>query len=184
MADARTAATKRAVDVDTFAGDIGVFAMLSLGLGTVFANALLGGVLLVAAPALALYNKDRTNSLLRRRALELAPGVIRGVSAKVQPKIDEMVDDFRDRLDHWIVAAGQELHQEVIEVLENVKAARAEGVDPDAEQAQCARFEAELGTVSDRFEEIARALADSKGVGEASDTRELASGAGNGAPQS
>jgi hypothetical protein len=147
------------VEVDTFAADMGVFAMLSLGLGTVFANALLGGVLLVAAPALALYNKDRTDLLLRQRALELAPGVIRGVSAKVAPKIDEMVDDFGERLDAWIVAAGQELHQEVIEVLEHVNTARAAGAtDPGAEQALCARFGESLQANVGRFEGLSEAL--------------------------
>ncbi len=147
------------VEVDTFAADMGVFAMLSLGLGTVFANALLGGVLLVAAPALALYNKDRTDMLLRQRALELAPGVIRGVGAKVAPKIDEMVNDFSERLDAWIVAAGQELHQEVIEVLEHVNTARAAGAtDPDAEQALCARFDEFLEASVSRFEELSAVL--------------------------
>lgn len=174
-----------AVDVDTFAGDISVFAMLSLGLGTVFANALLGGVLLVAAPALALYNKDRTDSLLRQRALELAPGVIRGVSAKVAPKIDEMVDDFRERLDNWIVAAGQELHQEVIEVLENVKLARADGeANPEAERANCARFEAELGRLTARFDELAHTLSESRDRGASSTSLTASARAGNGATES
>ena len=173
------------VDVDTFAGDISVFAMLSLGLGTVFANALLGGVLLVAAPALALYNKDRTDSLLRQRALELAPGVIRSVSAKVAPKIDEMVDDFRERLDNWIVAAGQELHQEVIEVLENVKSARADGeANPEAERASLERFEAELEKITDRFDALGQALEESRDLGASPEAHSASAGAGNGATES
>ncbi|MGH8310963.1 MAG: dynamin family protein, partial [Steroidobacteraceae bacterium] len=51
------------IEVDTFAYDVGVFAVLSLGLGVIFANTLLGGLLLVAAPALALWNRDRTERM-------------------------------------------------------------------------------------------------------------------------
>ena len=117
-----------AIEVDTFAYDVGVFAVLSLGLGVLFANTLLGGVLLVAAPALALWNRDRTERLIRKRALELAPTVLREAASKVAPKIDEMVDGFADRLDTWVVTAGQELHREIIEVLAGVRKDREGGV--------------------------------------------------------
>jgi len=140
------------ISVDTFAGDVSVFAMLSLGIGTLFANALLGGLLLVAAPALALYNRDKTEALVRRRALEIAPSVIRGVAGKVGPKIEAMVDDFVARLDTWIVTAGQELHQEVIEVLRSVSDARV-GTDDDKvrEAAACDELDKQLTRLSEQL---------------------------------
>lgn len=140
------------ISVDTFAGDVSVFAMLSLGIGTLFANALLGGLLLVAAPALALYNRDKTEALVRRRALEIAPSVIRGVAGKVGPKIEAMVDDFVARLDTWIVTAGQELHQEVIEVLRSVSDARV-GTDDDKvrEAAVCDELDKQLARLSEQL---------------------------------
>src|SRR6187399_1429397 len=149
------------ISVDTFAADVGVFAMLSLGIGTLFANALLGGILLVAAPALALYNRDKTEALVRRRALEIAPTVIRGVAAKVGPKIEAMVDEFAGRLDTWIVTAGQELHQEVIEVLRSVSQARV-GSDDDKprETAVCDELEAQLGRLSEQLTELMRPRAE------------------------
>jgi predicted GTPase len=114
------------IEVDTFANDVGVFAVLSLGVGVLFANAMLGGLLIAAAPMLALYNRDRTVVLVRQRALEVAPVALRDAAAKVGPKIDEMVDQFADALENWVVSAGQELHREIIEVLEGVQRERQE----------------------------------------------------------
>src|SRR5690606_5729871 len=145
------------ISVDTFAADVGVFAMLSLGIGTLFANALLGGMLLVAAPVLALYNRDKTEALVKRRALEIAPSVIRGVAGKVGPKIDAMVDEFAVRLDTWIVTAGQELHQEVIEVLQSVSSARLGTVgDKEREAAACDELEKQLARTSEQLTQLMR----------------------------
>ena len=41
------------VQIDTFGYDVGIFALFTLGLGVMFANALLGGMLALAAPILA-----------------------------------------------------------------------------------------------------------------------------------
>jgi hypothetical protein len=140
------------IEVDTFAYDVGVFAVLSLGLGVIFANTLLGGLLLVAAPALALWNRDRTERMIKKRALELAPAVLRETAAKVAPKVDEMVDGFADRLDNWVVTAGQELHREIIEVLEGVRRQRDKGApDVEAELATCDRVQEELVTAEARL---------------------------------
>lgn len=128
------------IEVDTFAYDVGIFAVFSLGMGMLFANALLGVVLLAAAPALALWNRDRTEAEVRRRARELAPVVLREAAGKVAPKIDQMVNEFAERLDGWIVTASQELHREIIEVLEQVKKDREAGaVASESEIEACER---------------------------------------------
>ncbi len=140
------------IEVDTFAYDVGVFAVLSVGMGILFANALLGGILIAAAPALALWNRGRTESEMKKRALELAPAVLREAAAKVGPKIDEMVDEFAGRLDTWVVTAGEELHKEIIEVLRQVRTERQEsGVDADAERAACDRDAERLADVESRI---------------------------------
>lgn len=157
--------TTPSIEVDTFAYDVGVFAVLSVGLGVLFANAMLGGVLLVAAPVLALYSKDRAESEVRKRALELAPTVLRDAAAKVAPKIDEMVDGFAERLDAWVVTAGQELHREIIEVLQSVRGQRADGAaDVEAEKAACDRDAERLSGVQARLVELRNALGRTSGV--------------------
>lgn len=176
------------ISVDTFASDVGVFAVLSLGLGTLFANALLGGLLLVAAPALALYNRDKTEALVKRRALEVAPSVIRGVASKVGPKIDVMVDEFAERLDAWIVTAGQELHQEVIEVLKSVSSQRV-GTAPnqqEEEAALCNQLEEQLERLSAQLNELVRPAGESPatdtGQLKAAETAGPSNGSAAGAP--
>jgi hypothetical protein len=113
--------------------------------------------LLVAAPALALYNRDKTEELVRQRALEIAPSVIRGVAGKVGPKIDAMVDEFGARLDAWIVVAGQELHQEVIEVLRSVSQARTSSESSDTSEALlCDQLDRALAELSERLSKLKR----------------------------
>lgn len=148
------------IEVDRFAYDVGIFAVLSIGMGVLFANALLGGLLLAAAPALALWNRGRTEAEIKKRALELGPLVLREAAAKVGPKIDEMVDDFASRLDEWVVTAGQELHKEVIEVLAHVRAERLAGVEGrEAELDRSERDAARLAEVSARLEALKGRLA-------------------------
>ena len=145
-----------AIEVDRFAYDVGIFAVLSVGMGVLFANALLGGILLAAAPALALWNRGRTEAEIKKRALELAPVVLRETAAKVGPQIDQMVTESADHLDQWVRTAGEELHREVIEVLLSVKETRDLGErDANAERERCAEL-------SKQLEQLTAALGDFK----------------------
>lgn len=125
------------VEVDTFGYDVGVFALFTIGLGVMLSNALLGGLLTLAAPVLAVYVKDKVEIETRKKAKELAPAALREAAARVGPKLDEMIQEFATRLDAWVVTAGEELHREVIEVLEAARAERGEQ-QPAAEAALAA----------------------------------------------
>lgn len=128
--------TKRLdVQIDTFAYDIGVVALLIGGLSIMFVNVMLGGLLAVAGPVLALVLKGRVEGEFKKRAKEAAPQVLREAAAKVAPKMDEMIDDFAKKLDAWVVSAGEDLHREVLEVLRAAKAERTSDA-PDAESAR------------------------------------------------
>lgn len=122
------------VQVDTFRYDMGIAALFTVGLGVMFANVLLGGLLALAAPVLALALRGKFEGEYKKKALEQAPEVLRAAASKVGPKIDEMVDDFAKKLDTWVVTAGEELHREVLEVLTAAQAARAAGLKDEAEE--------------------------------------------------
>ncbi|MEJ7733256.1 MAG: dynamin family protein [Polyangiaceae bacterium] len=147
------------VEVDTFGYDVGVFALFTVGLGVMFTNALLGGLLTLAAPVLAMYVKDKVEVETRKKASEMAPGALREAAKKVGPKLDEMIEEFAKRLDAWVVTAGEELHREVIEVLQSARTARAES-EPASEGAlaECEAQGSELGTVVERLEGLRAAL--------------------------
>jgi GTP-binding protein EngB required for normal cell division len=148
------------VEIDTFGYDMGVVALATIGLGALFTNAaLLGGVLLLAAPALAVYIKGKVEIESRKRAKDLAPAVIREAAAKVGPKLDEMIQEFSARLDAWVVTAGEELHREVIEVL---SATRTERVvtqqGTEAAVRGCDAQNEELSGLARRLEGLRSAL--------------------------
>jgi predicted GTPase len=147
------------VEVDTFGYDVGVFALFTVGLGVMFTNALLGGLLTLAAPVLAMYVKDKVETETRKKASELAPGALREAAKKVGPKLEEMIDEFAKRLDAWVVTAGEELHREVIEVLQSARTARAES-EPASESAlaECEAQGTELDAVLARVEGLRAAL--------------------------
>ncbi len=115
------------LEVDTFAWDVGIFAVLTVGIGTLFTNVLLGGILTVAAPLLALYLRGRVEAETKRRALELGPEALRSAAAQVAPKLDELISDFARQLDEWVVVTGSALYREMLEVLRAARAERAEG---------------------------------------------------------
>ncbi len=119
------------VKVDTLNYDVGVFALFTVGIGAMFANILLGGLLLAAAPVLALVLRSKVEEEYRKKALEAAPGVLRSVADQIAPKLDGMIEEFVKKLDAWVVSAGEELHREVLEVLHATKDARARGTSDD-----------------------------------------------------
>ena len=43
-----------------------------------------------------------------------------------------MIEDFAQKLDAWVVTAGEELHREVLEVLRAAKDARGSGQEDEA----------------------------------------------------
>jgi small GTP-binding protein len=126
------------VQVDTFGYDVGVFALFTIGLGMMFTNALLGSLLTIAAPVLALYLRGRIEDQTRAKAKEQAATALREAAARVAPKLDEMTGEFATALDAWVVSAGAELHREMIDVLARARSDLGEAA-PDAERitAEC-----------------------------------------------
>lgn len=147
------------VEVDTFGYDVGVFALFTIGLGMMLSNVLLGGLLALAAPVLAVYVKDKVELETRKKAKELAPAALREAAARIGPKLDEMIQDFAKRLDAWVVTAGEELHREVIEVLEAARAERGDK-EPGAATAlsECEVHSDALTALQARLEGLRSAL--------------------------
>jgi hypothetical protein len=86
------------VEVSTFAVDASVVAALALGVGTLFANAALGGLFLVAAPTLATIGKHHHEQALRQRAAESAMKAIDTAVAELGLELEQVIDEFGRRL--------------------------------------------------------------------------------------
>ncbi len=85
-------------EVSTFALDASVVAALALGIGTLFANAAVGGLFLLAAPTLATFGKGRGERALRQRAAESALKSVDEAVAKLGQELDRVIDDFARRI--------------------------------------------------------------------------------------
>lgn len=111
------------IDVDTFGYDLLVYTGLSIGsIALVVGSLYFAGFMLAAAvPALAYLAKNRTDSEYKRLCLEKLPGLIRSSADKIGPKLDEMIDDFANKLDQFIKEASEDLHKELLDVLKSVK---------------------------------------------------------------
>jgi GTP-binding protein EngB required for normal cell division/uncharacterized coiled-coil protein SlyX len=123
------------VRVDTIKYDVGVVALMFGGVALMAINLMAGGVLAVAGPAIfAMFARGKIHEEFKRRAQELAPEVMRETARQVAPKLDALVSDFAQKLDTWVVGAGEELHREVVEVLRAARDARGSG-GPDESKA-------------------------------------------------
>jgi hypothetical protein len=85
-------------EVSTFALDASVVAALALGLGTLFANAAVGGLFLLAAPTLATFGKGRGERALRARAAESAMKSVDEAVAKLGIELERVIADFARRI--------------------------------------------------------------------------------------
>jgi GTPase SAR1 family protein len=147
------------VHVDTFAYDMGIAALITVGLGVMFVNLLVGGLLTVAAPILALVVKGRVEGEYRKKVKEVAPEVLKQAASKVGPKLDEIIDEFAAKLDAWVLHAGEELHREVLEVLHAAQTARSGGEPDDAKaKGEIERTGGRLETAAKRIEELRAGL--------------------------
>jgi DnaJ-domain-containing protein 1 len=71
---------------------------------------------------------------------------MRETAKKVAPKLDALIDEFAQKLDAWVVSAGEELHREMVEVLRATREARARGGEDEA--AAKARVEEQALTLT------------------------------------
>ena len=145
--------------IDTFGYDLGVAALLSVGIGMLYTNVVLGALMAGAAPVLAYYLKGRVEMETKAKAQEQAAVALREAAAKVAPKLDDMITEFTERLEAWVVTAGKEVHREMIDVLVSAKDQRAEH-EPNAERTEkeCEVLAAELGAIRAKLEALRASL--------------------------
>jgi len=109
------------LEVDTIAYDVGVFALGALGISVyLFANALVGGLLTLAAPVLAFFLKDKVDTHIKARAREEGIKSIIKATEKVELELLRVITDYGDSLKKFVETAGDKLYRQIEEVLEQV----------------------------------------------------------------
>ncbi len=94
----------RALEVDTFQRDFGVFALSTVGVAVLFSNVFLGGALLVAAPFVARYGRERTLVELRERATDEATRALGEATDRLEQEVSRRIHGFG--LELLALAAG------------------------------------------------------------------------------
>ncbi len=118
------------MEVDTIGYDVSVFALGTLGVSVLlFANALVGGLLTLATPALAFFLKGKVDDKIKERAREEGEKAIRRASEIIEEELLKMIHNYGDRLKEFIENAGDRLYSQVEEALEQVQRETAEGPD-------------------------------------------------------
>src|SRR5262249_26015279 len=128
------------VDVDTFRYAVSVYAVGALGTTVfLFVNTLVGGVLTLAAPILAIVLHSRAAAEIKDQAMEKAPEAIRQAAALMRPHFERLVNEFVTRLGDFVTAAGDKLYRGITEVLDQAIAerrARGDAVAPLAARGE------------------------------------------------
>jgi hypothetical protein len=114
----------RALEVDSFPRDFGVFALSTVGIAVLFSNALLGGALLVLAPFVARYSRERTELELRERAAAEAGRAVREASARLEVELLRRLDAFAAELLAFALRASQRAREGALELHEKSGAAQ------------------------------------------------------------
>jgi GTPase SAR1 family protein len=150
------------ISVDTFKYDASVFALGALGTTVfLFVNTLAGGLMTLAVPVLAFILRGKVAQELKAEARQAAPEAVNKAAAALAPKLDEIVDQFVQRLQEFIAEAGAALARGIAEVLERALAERrshAESMAPSAEAIDESLLA--LKAIEERIAEIRQAVWD------------------------
>ncbi|MBW2732202.1 MAG: dynamin family protein [Deltaproteobacteria bacterium] len=144
------------LQVDTLKYDAGVFILGALGTTVfLFVNTFVGGLLTLAVPLLAVVMREKVGGQIKAQAKKQAPAAIARAGEAVQPRFEEIVDRFTERLRDFIANAGQTLHRGISEVLDEALAHRKEQTESDEELLmQLDARQEELAQIDTTLEEL------------------------------
>ena len=148
--------TKVEIRVDTLKYDASVFALGALGTTVfLFVNTLVGGVLALAAPVLALVLRGRVATEVKAEAKEQGPLAIDRVATLIGPKLDEIIDGFGARLLEFVSQAGDALARGIADVLDQALRERKAADDKQAATVDVRQLDASIANLRAIEERIA-----------------------------
>jgi len=152
-----TAAPKLDLGVDTFAYDVGVFALGAFGLVLMaLSNALVGGAMTLAAPVLAVLFRGRADKEIKRRAAEEAPKAVFQAAGEMRAAFSRQIDAFGEQLVAFLREADEDATRSLAEVLGAARDAAGAGADARADvERRAASGLARLAALEGRLEALA-----------------------------
>jgi small GTP-binding protein len=156
VSDLGPSQTKVEIKVDTLKYDASVFALGALGTTVfLFVNTLVGGVMALAAPVLALVLRGRVATEVKAEAKEQGPVAIDRVAALIGPKLDEIIDGFGSRLLEFVSQAGDALARGIADVLNQALRERKAADDTATARTDVKQIDASISNLRAIEERIA-----------------------------
>lgn len=150
--------TRIDLKIDTLKYDASVFALGALGTTVfLFVNGLVGGVLALAAPVLAVVLRGKIGRELKAEAKDRAPQAVDRVAALLGPKLDEAIDTFGSRLSEFVAQAGAALARGIAEVLDRAlaeKRTHADGANASSEATTVDAAVRELKSIDEQMADV------------------------------
>jgi GTP-binding protein EngB required for normal cell division len=134
------------VDVDSTAYDVSVFAMGAFGVSVLLFNLVLGSLISLATPVVALILKDKLEARIKQQATDAGLASIRSAAARADTQVAHVIDDFGLRLRQFIEDAGDRLYRQIDEALRAViseRDAASPSADPHALESHTQAIEAQ-----------------------------------------
>ncbi|HXU03900.1 MAG TPA: dynamin family protein [Polyangia bacterium] len=154
--DLGPAETKVEIKVDTLKYDASVFALGALGTTVfLFVNQLVGGVLALAAPLLAMVLRGRVATEVKAEAKEQGPLAVDRVASLIGPKLDEIIDGFGARLLEFVSQAGDALARGIADVLDQALRERKAADDKQAAAPDVKQIDTSISNLRGIEERIA-----------------------------
>jgi len=141
--------TRIDMDVDSFKYDVSVYAVGALGTTVmVFVNTLVGGLLTLAAPILAIVLQSKVAAEIKDQAKQRAPQAIDRAAAAIGPHFEALVEEFCKRLEDFVTSAGDKLYRGISELLDQaLTERRAQGAELGPQKAATEAHLAKLAEV-------------------------------------
>jgi hypothetical protein len=150
--------TRIDLKIDTLKYDASVFALGALGTTVfLFVNGLVGGVLALAAPVLAVVFRGKIGRELKAEAKERVPQAVDRVAALLGPKLDETIDTFAARLSEFVAQAGAALARGIAEVLNRALTEKRVHADVAGTSSEAATVDAavrELKSIDEQLVDV------------------------------
>jgi GTPase SAR1 family protein len=155
------AQTRVELVVDTFKYDASVFALGAVGTTLfLFVNNLVGGILTLAAPLLAMVFRGRIGREIQEEAKARAPASIDRVAAMLGESLDGAIDTFAARLNEFVAQAGEALSRGIAEVLDAALAEKRRHADSPSETDGSSNETARIQALPARLKAIEEQIAE------------------------
>jgi GTP-binding protein EngB required for normal cell division len=148
------------LDVSTLRYDVSVATLGAAGISiALLGGVLVGGLVVLAAPLLYVFLKDRAEEKTREMAKEQGVKAIHVAGERLEQELVRVIAEYGDRLKTFVESAGARLYQQIDEALQQVvRDTSAQGSDRAALDGRAGEAMARLDALCDELKALREGL--------------------------